>query len=251
MFGQTSANSNPTHSILRNNNGISSQPPDHNRTNNILNLYRRRLANNNNISRTNTNQQLPQNNIRTDNNQDNNSILEITNGMNQNDNETNNPSPELSSDELSLPNFSYDSPNTNREGNSYVNNTTPSVHRNPTSRELISILNNLPNTPDNRIARNRLLHLANSNSNQSRNNRPHQQELSGLQGRRDFIRASELITNNTNNVRQNNNNNANRNTVITPQNRQHVIIDTTPEETDNRGVIPRDKHLIPVREACS
>ena len=169
--------------------------------------------------------------------------------MNLNDNKTNNPSTELSPDELSLPNFSYDSPNTNREGNSYVNNTTPSVHRNPTSRELISILNNLLNTTGNRIARNRLLHLANSDPNQSRNKSPYQQKLSGLQGRLDFFRASELITNNTNDIRQNNNNNANRNTVITPQNQQHVIIDTTPEEMDNRGAIPRDKPLIPVREA--
>ena len=112
--------------------------------------------------------------------------------MNLNDNETNNPSPKLSSDKIPLPNFSYYRQNTNRAGNSYFHSATPSEHGNPTSRELISIRHNLPNTLDNRIARNQILQLANSNINQSRNNRSRQQKLHGLQERHNFIRASEL-----------------------------------------------------------
>ena len=249
MFGQTSTNSNPSRSISRTNNSIGRHPTGNDRPIATTNPYRRRFATNNTINRANTNLQLPLNDNRIENNRNNNSVQEINNGMLQNDNETNNLSPELSSDEVSLPQFSYDSPNTNGEDDSVVNNTTPSVNCNPTSQEFFSILNNLPNTPENRRVRNRLLLLATSNPIQSRNNRTPQQGLPGLQGRRDFVRASELINNNTHNVRQNNNSNTFRNTVVTPQNRQQVPRETTPEETDNRVFTPKDKRLISVREA--
>ena len=39
---------------------------------------------------------------------------------------------------------------------------------------------------------------------------------------------------------KNNSNNANLNTVVTPQNREHVLIYITSEETENRGLILRD-----------
>ena len=248
MFGQTS--NTATRNILQNNQNINRQPPGINRPTNAINPYRRRQIANNNVTRTNTNQNLPQNNTRTANNRNQTSIREIPNGENETEHDSHNPSPELSSDELSLPTFSHTSPNENREENRHTNLTTPSEHRNPTSRELLSILNNLPNTPDNRIARNRLLNLANNNNNSARINRAIQQDLPGLQGRHDFVRASELLTNEVNNTRQNNNNNdSSRVSFVTPQNHPTVLNNTTPEEIVTNVYTPKDKRLIPIREA--
>ena len=96
---------------------------DNNTANTTINPYRRNFANNNNTTRTILNPQPPQNDSRIENNRNNNSIQEITNGTIQNNNKTNNPSLELPSDELSLLHFSYSSPNTKGEGDSIVNNT--------------------------------------------------------------------------------------------------------------------------------
>ena len=242
MFGQTS--NLTAHGILRNNQNQNTtrQPQENSRATNTYNPYRRRLTANNNGSRPNLNQDLPQNTIR-EFNREQSSIREIQNEENTDElGQTNNPSSELSSDELSLPTFSHNSP---REENNRNTSNTPSEHRNPTSRELFAILNNLPNTPDNRVARNRLLNLA------TNNNRSPPQALPGHQGRNDFVQASELLTDVVNNTRQttNNSNNHERVTIVTPQNRPVGQNDIVLEETVRNTFTPKDKRLIPVRDA--
>lgn len=246
MFGQTSHNTNPNRSNNRNNSNVNGQLQNNVRPHTTTNPYTRRTNSNNSSNRTSNIQQLPRNVPRINNYRDNNTIRELPNAGNSINDNLNNPNLELSSEELSLPHLSGDNSPINREENNRNNgNNTPSEHRNPTTRELLTILHNLPDTPENNNARNRLFHLANNN--QLAHNRAPNNNLPTTNGRHDFVRASNLVTNNSiqrGTIRTNC-------TLVTPQNHHFAPPITAHEGTDFKTYFPNDKRLIPVGEALA